>query len=174
MSEKTENETAVIKGLKGVQAADSTICLVNGQEGRLLYRGYNIDDLAKNCSFAEVAYLLLKGELPNESQFDQFRAALVEHRRLPTSVVDFLRNQPRQAHPMALLRTAISIAGLHDPLAEDDSSEANYQKSIHLTAMTATIVAAIHRIQQGLDPIEPRSDIDHASNFMQFLFLSFC
>ena len=90
MNAPTE-KAAVTKGLKGVLAADSSICLVNGTEGRLSYRGYNIDDLADNCCFEEVAFLLFRGDLPNASDLAAFKASLTKHQTLPTEVISFLR-----------------------------------------------------------------------------------
>lgn len=169
MSVNMEKEAAVAKGLKGVNAADSSICLVNGREGRLLYRGYNIDDLATNCVFEEVAYLLLKGELPNRRQLQEFQGILIEHRTLPAEVLDFLRSLPPQTPPMTALRCAISVTGAYDPLAEEADDEANFQKSIRLTSQMATVVAAVHRLRQGQEPVAPRPDLGHAANFMLML-----
>ncbi len=169
MNQNSEKTSTVAKGLKGIQAADSSICLVNGQEGRLLYRGYNIDELARKCSFGEVAYLLFQGELPNRDQFQQFEATLTELRKLPAPVLEFVKSSPTDVHPMAVLRSAVSVAGLYDPLAEDESAEANYQKSIRLTSLIPTIVAAIHRVRQGEDPIEPHPSLSHAGNFLYMM-----
>src|SRR5579864_4741690 len=115
---------AAAKGLKGVIAADSAICLVDGQEGRLIYRGYNIHDLANHSNFEEVCYLLLKGELPSAFQLEEFSSELAEHRRLSPPVVSFLKSLPRDMLPMAALRSAVSVAGLYDSCAEDTSPDA--------------------------------------------------
>ncbi|MAG92659.1 MAG: citrate synthase [Planctomycetaceae bacterium] len=169
MSDASEKKPTVSKGLKGVQAADSSICLVNGAEGRLLYRGYNIDALAQGSSFEDVAYLLLRGELPNREQSGGFVRELTAHRNLPTAVVEFLRQAPATAHPMAVLRSAVSIAGLHDAESEDDSLDSAFRKSIRLTAMLATIVASQHRLRQGLEPVEANSSLGHAANFLYMI-----
>ena len=107
MSGNADKDPVVTKGLKGVLAADSSICLVNGTEGKLLYRGYNIDDLATNGSFEETAYLLFKGELPTPSQADEFKAALAASSWLPEPVGDFLRSLPKDVLPMTALRSAM-------------------------------------------------------------------
>src|SRR5579859_4365980 len=107
-------QTAV-KGLKGVIAADSAICLVDGLEGRLIYRGYNIHELAEQSHFEEVCYLLLKGELPDARELKAFSARWAEYRRLPRELVAFLKSLPRDMLPMAALRSAVSTAGLYDP-----------------------------------------------------------
>lgn len=157
------------RGLKGVVAADSTICDVDGDQGKLIYRGYNIHELAKSSTFEETAYLLFQGELPNHSQLAEFNKLLVHHREIEPPVLEFLRSLPRNTPPMAALRSAVSVSGVHDPLAEDDSSAANFEKSIRLTAEMATIVAAIRRLSAGLEPIAPRPDLSHAGNFMYML-----
>src|SRR5579872_2729464 len=158
--------STAIKGLKGVIAADSAICLVDGLAGRLIYRGYNIHELAERSNFEEVCYLLLKGELPNGRQFQEFIARLAEHRRLPPGVVSFLKSLPRDMLPMAALRSAVSVAGLYDPQSEESTEEASYQTALRLIAMTAPLVAAIHRLRQGQDPLEPKRELTHAGNFM--------
>ncbi len=169
MSDSPEKIPTVSKGLKGVQAADSSICLVNGQEGRLLYRGYNIDALAQSSSFEDVVYLLLRGELPNRQQSAEFARELTANRKLPMEVVEFLRQAPAAAHPMAVLRSAVSIAGPHDAESEDDSLDSAFRKSIRLTAMLATIVASQHRLRQGLEPVEANSSLGHAANFLYMI-----
>ena len=157
------------KGLKGVVAADTTICDVDGDLGKLIYRGYNIHELAKLSTFEETSYLLFKGELPNVSQLAEFNTLLVHHREIEQPVLDFLRSLPRNTPPMTALRSAVSMSAAHDPLAEDDSPAANFETSIRLTAEMTTIVAAIRRLGAGLEPVAPRSDLSHAGNFMYML-----
>ena len=157
------------KGLKGVIAADSAISFIDGEEGRLLYRGYNIHELAEQSTFEEVAYLLLKGELPDREQLQEFTAALSRNRGISPRVIEFLRSLPRDEVPMSALRTAVSLAGIYDPQAEDNSPEANFEKSIRLTGLISSLVAAIHRLRQGLDPVPPKSDLSHSANFMYML-----
>jgi citrate synthase len=173
MSETSEKDAVVTKGLKGVLAADSSICLVNGTEGKLLYRGYNIDDLATQGSFEETAYLLFKGELPIPSQADEFKAALAASSWLPEPVADFLRSLPKDVLPMTALRSAISVAGAYDPQGDDGSEDGNldqvFQKSIRLTARMATIVAAINRLRNGKDPVEPDPGKGFAASFMKMM-----
>jgi citrate synthase len=161
--------TSATRGLKGVVAADSTICDVDGDLGKLIYRGYSIDDLAQNSTFEEVSYLLFKGELPTKMQLAEFNSVLVGHRELEKPVLDFLSTLPASTPPMTALRSVISMSGVYDDTAEDDSPEANYTKSIRMTAEMTTIVAAIRRLRDGLEPIAPRSDLSHAANFMYML-----
>ena len=157
------------KGLKGVVAADTTICDVDGDLGKLIYRGYNIHELAKFSTFEEASYLLFKGELPNKSQLADFNKLLVHHREVEPPVLDFLRSLPRSTPPMTALRSAVSMSGAYDQFAEDDSPAANFEKSIRLTAEMTTIVAAIRRLSDGLEPVAPRADLSHAGNFMYML-----
>jgi len=164
-----KDDAVVAKGLKGIMAADSSICLVDGQQGKLLYRGYNIDDLAEKSSYEEVAYLLIKGELPNEEQLDKFDDPLSKDAKLLPEVAAFLKNAPHDVPPMSLLRSAVSVAGLYDETAEDNSVEGAYKKAIRLIAKLPTMVAAIHRLRQGEDPIEPVADKSVAWNFVHML-----
>jgi citrate synthase len=157
---------AVTRGLKGILAADSSVCLVNGTEGRLLYRGYNIDDLARNCSFEEVAYLLFQGELPTQAELEQFKTMLTHNSTFPPPVAELVASLPSHVAPMAALRSAVSIAGAYDSQADDDSQDALFEKSIRLTAMVATITAAVRRLREGKQPVEPRPELGFAANFM--------
>jgi citrate synthase len=157
------------KGLKGVIAADSAVCLVDGEAGRLIYRGYNIHELAQHSTFEEVCYLLLKGELPSAFQLEEFSSELAQYRRLPDGVLAFLKSLPRDMLPMSALRSAVSVAGLDDPQAEETSPEANSQTALKLIGMMSTLVAAIHRLRQGKEPLEPRTDLCHSGNFMYLL-----
>lgn len=157
------------KGLKGIVAADTTICDVDGDVGKLIYRGYNIHDLAKNSTFEETAYLLFQGELPTAAQLKDFNNILVRHRDLEPPILNFLKSLPRNTPSMTALRSAISMCGVYDPLAETQTPEANFEKSIRLTAEMTTIVAAIRRVADGKEPIPPRKDLSHAANFMYML-----
>lgn len=157
------------RGLKGIVAADTTICDVDGELGKLIYRGYNIHDLATNSTFEETTYLLFKGDLPNANQLAEFNKLLVHHREIEPQVLEFLRSLPRNTPPMTALRSAVSMSAAYDPIAEDESPTANFEKSIRLTAEMTTIVAAIRRLSAGLEPVAPRKDLSHAGNFMYML-----
>lgn len=161
--------SGVVKGLKGVMAADSSICHIDGTAGILLYRGYGIDDLAEHSTFEEVAYLLFKGELPTAQQLDTFDNPLSHDARLTPQVLDFLKSLPTNVPPMSMLRSAVSIAGCYDGDAEDNSLDGAYRLSIRLTAKVATMVAAIHRLRQGKSPIDPVPDKPFAWNFVHML-----
>ena len=160
---------AVSKGLKGVLAADSAICQIDGEQGRLAYRGYDIDDLAEGSTFEEVAYLLFQGELPTRAQLDAFCRTLTAYRTLPPPVSAFLETLPRRVLPMSALRSAVSVTGVYDAQSEDETAEGNFQKAIRLTASMATLVAAIRRLRDGQPPVPPRPDLSFAANFMYML-----
>ncbi len=169
MTTETENNPSVTKGLKGILAADSTICLVNGAEGRLLYRGYNIDELATESSFEQVTFLLLKGELPTEAELKPFANQLRENLKLPKQVADFLYGLPKGVNPMSALRSAISIAGIYDEEANTDDLATNFKIAIRLTSLISTVTAAFKRIQEGKEPVEPKDDLCFAGNFMYMM-----
>jgi citrate synthase len=164
--ESSKDGSVAARGLKGVVAADTSICFIDGQTGKLLYRGYSIDDLARKSSFEEVTYLLLKGDLPNRAEFESLKAHSAEGRRIPPPVLTFLRRLPSNALPMAALRTALSIAGIYDPASEDTNPQQNLERAFRLTSLTASVVAAIHRLRTGQEPLEPRADLCHAGNFL--------
>src|SRR5262245_14618421 len=115
-------------GLEGIIAAESNICYIDGQEGILSYQGYNIHTLAENATFEETIYLLWNGRLPKQPELDELKAELVANRPIPPQVVEFLRGVPQGA-PMDVLRTAVSMLSLYDPIAKDMSPEANLQKA---------------------------------------------
>lgn len=157
------------KGLKGVVASDSAICDVDGQLGKLIYRGYNIHDLATHSSFEEVVYLLIKGELPSAAELAELKHTLAGLRTVSPEVLAFLQSLPKDINPMAALRTAVSLEGGFDATADTHNPAANYQKSLRLIALTGPIVATFHRIRQGLEPLESKSELSHAANFMYLL-----
>lgn len=162
-------DETVTKGLAGVTAADTQLSRVDGEQGRLIYRGYSIEDLGQKASFEEVVYLLWNGDLPTRGQLDAFKAALISKRELPSAVLKTMQEIPHEAHPMAVLRTVVSGLGLIDPQADDNSLPAARKKALLLTAVLPTIVAAWERIRNGQEPIAPRNDLDHAANFLYML-----
>ena len=155
------------KGLKGVVAAETSICDVNGESGLLVYRGYNVDDLAASTTFEEVAHLLLYGELPTPFQLDEFRTALHRQMNLPEPVDEFLRRLPSDVSPMAALEAAVAFAGLYD--TEGDTVASAHHKSVRLIARVPTMVAAIGRLRQGKDPVPPNTNLSLAANFLWML-----
>jgi citrate synthase len=156
-------------GLEEVVAASSSICELNGKEGKLSYFGIDIHDLAKYSTFEETTYLLWHGTLPNKSQLEQVTEQLHANRALPTEVLTLMHAFPRTAKPMDVLRTVVSTLGLYDPDAGDESQEANFRKAIRLTAQLPTIVASAERIRQGQPVVSPRSELSQAANFLYML-----
>jgi citrate synthase len=161
------NKAVVAKGLKGVVAAETSICDVDGERGLLIYRGYNVDDLAASGTYEEVAYLLLYGELPTPFQLDEFRTALHRQMNLPEPVDEFLRRLPADASPMAALEAAVAFASLYD--TEGDSLPASQRKAVRLVARVPTMVAAIGRLRQGEAPLLPKTELSLAANLLWML-----
>lgn len=155
-------------GLEGVVAADSEICFIDGEAGILSYRGYNIHTLADNATFEEVVFLLWHGHLPNRSELDDLKSALVANRPLPLPVVDFLGKVP-QANPMDVLRTAVSMLSLYDPLAGDNTGEANLRKAERLMAQTATILTTFDRLRNQKAAVHGDPKLGFAANFLYTL-----
>ena len=166
----TTNEPTIkiYRGLKDVYFERSETTFIDGKVGELRYRGYSIHDLAENSSFEETGYLLLHGELPTRSQLDAFDAELKAARKLPAAVLDIIRTI-KTAHPMDVLRTAVSALAAFDPQVSDNSREATIAKGVRLTAQVPMIVAALDRIRNGLKPIEADPALGHAANFLWML-----
>jgi citrate synthase len=160
----------IMKGLKDVYLDTTESSFIDGQVGKLLYRGYNIHDLAEKSTFEEVIYLLLYGSLPTKQQLADFDAELRANRRIPDGIITVLEVM-KDAHPMDALRTGISaLAGYNVDEVADNSTEATIRKGIRLTAQGPTIVAAHHRLRQGLEPLAPNPDLNHAGNFLYMMF----
>jgi len=157
------------KGLEGVVAAETSLSKVFGEEGRLIYRGYTIEDLAKNVSFEEVCHLLWYGDLPTRAQLADLKKRLIEGALVDDRVFQIVRLAPPGTHPMATLRTAVSALGFFDPDAEDNSGDANLRKGIRLTGQVVTLTAAIDRIRNGNEPLQARPDFGLAQNFLYML-----
>jgi citrate synthase len=156
-------------GLEGVVATTSQICFIDGDKGILSYYGFNIHTLADNATFEEVIYLLWNGKLPTKDQLEHLRSALVAERELPTELIEFLKNVPKGAAPMDVLRTAISMLSLYDPLASDNSPKANEQKAVKLMARVSTIVTSFDRMRNGKAVIPGDPNLGYAANFLYTL-----
>jgi len=141
-------EIAIHRGLKGVHFDRSKVCFIDGRAGELRYRGYSIHDLAQRSTFEETCYLLLHGELPTQAQLAAFEAELRAARRLPDEIFGLIRTVQR-AHPMDVLRTAVSALGAFDPEVADNSPAATLRKAIRLTSQVPMIVAAHEQIRNG-------------------------
>ena len=161
-------DSTIYRGLKGVVIDKTNSSFIDGVEGRLMYRGYNIHDLAEKSNFEETVYLILNGNLPTKSQLQEFDAQLRANRDIPSEIIDIIR-VTQKSHPMDVLRTAISALSSFEPDTEDNSIEATMRKGIRLTAQAPTIVTAHSRIRQGLDPVAPNPELNQAANFLYML-----
>ena len=161
--------TQLIRGLEGVVAAETQLCDLDGTNGRLAYRGYDIDDLARKATFEEVAYLLWNGELPNKGELDGFLAELAASRPIPGDLVKAFALMPKQTDPMRVLQASVAILGMHDPDTTDNSHAANLRKALRLTSQFATAICAHHRIRSGKKPVPPSKDLSLAANFLYML-----
>ena len=157
------------KGLEGVVVGQSRLSDINGEVGELIYAGYDIDDLARNTTFEEVCYLLWNGELPNREQLDGLKGELAANARLSDEMLAMVRAFPRDADPMAALRTAVSALGMYDPRADDISAAELRRKAVFLTAQTPTLVAAYDRARNGKEPLQPQEGKSFAANFLYML-----
>jgi citrate synthase len=159
----------LIRGLEGVVAAETQLCDLDGAHGRLAYRGYDIDDLARQASFEEVCHLLWHGELPTAVQLDRFLVELAAARPLPAAVIDAFRLMPKDTDPMRALQAAVALLGMHDPDTADSSRAANLRKALRLTSQLSTAICAHHRIRSGEAPVTPAPDLGLAANFLYML-----
>jgi citrate synthase len=158
-----------VPGLAGVPAARSSVCFIDGEKGRLQYRGYPVEILADRCSYEEVAHLLVFGTLPTDLQLASFKAELSRERRLKFRIVDMLKLFPESGHPMDALSATIAAMGMFYPGDHIGDPEYMRASAVRLIAKVPTIVAAFHRIRRGDDPIAPRPDLGHAANFLYML-----
>ncbi|WP_080844460.1 citrate synthase [Cytobacillus gottheilii] len=158
----------VTRGLEGIVATQSSISSII--DDTLTYVGYDIDDLAENASFEEVIYLLWHRSLPTKAQLDEFKALLAENAELPEEVLQHFKMYPiNKVHPMAALRSAVSLLSLYDEEADLMDEEANYRKAVRLQAKMPAIVTSFSRIRKGLEPIAPKKDLGFAANFLYML-----
>jgi citrate synthase len=158
------------RGLEGVIANETRLGDVRGQEGQLIYCGYEINELAGKVSFEEVVYLLWNNRLPKQAELTELEEQLAEERELPAQVIEFIKSSPRTALPIDVLRTAVSMLGLHDPsLLLDDSFAANLRRAVAILAKVSVIVAYFHRARNGLDLPKIRKDLGEAAHFLYLL-----
>jgi citrate synthase len=162
--------SVISRGLEGIVATDTRLGDVRGQEGQLIYCGYDINELAGKASFEEVIYLLWHNKLPNRSELVEFKKLLAAERQLPDQVIEFLKTAPKTALPIDVLRTAVSMLGLHDlMLTLDESLEATRRRAISITAKVGVIIAYFHRARNGLDLPPVRQDLNEAGHFLYLL-----
>src|ERR1700758_4349035 len=158
------------RGLEGVIVNESRLGDVRGQEGQLIYCGYEINQLAGKVSFEEVVYLLWNNRLPKLAELTEFKQQFAEERDLPEQVVEFIKSTPRTALPIDVLRTAVSMLGLHDPsLLLDDTFAANQRRAVAILAKVSVIVAYFHRARNGLALPKVRKDLGEAAHFLYLL-----
>ncbi|MGH7614208.1 MAG: citrate synthase [Gemmatimonadales bacterium] len=155
-----------VRGLEGVVANDSSICYVFGEEGRLIYRGYDINDLADHSTFEETAYLLLYGDLPTRDLLKGFATDLKGMQKLDRVVQRVIRDAPVSANPMDVLRTAVSASVFVDPDRGNNGREAESRKAMRLMAQLPTMVAMFHRLRNDQKPLAPRRGLSLAANFL--------
>src|SRR5438105_2447269 len=159
------------KGLEGVVATTSSICYIDGEQGVLAYRGYDIHDLADHSTFEEVCYLLWFGRLPKADELKALKQRMADERKLDASIVSLLKMAPTHALPMDVLRTVVSALSFYDPDFDRSNSDhdANVNKAIRLTSQIALIVADYDRIRKGKPVVEPDRSLSHAANFLLML-----
>jgi citrate synthase len=158
-----------VKGLDGIVAVHTLISMVDGPHSTLTYRGINVNELANNATYEEVAFLLLHDHLPTRSELADFNARLVANRWLPAPLYDLLRTLPRDTVPMEALRTAVSALSFYDPEIEEIDIEATQRKAVRLISQFPTICAAYQRIREGKEPIAPTARLSHAANALHML-----
>ncbi len=163
----------VKKGLEGVLVAESGLSNIDGDVGKLIYRGYAIEDLSRQASYEEVLYLLWHGRLPDRDELAEFEASMVEEREVDDGVIEVVRELAEQDEdPMAALRTIVSMLSAYDPEGSGYDTEdgtALLRKGRRITAKMPTVLAAFSRIRNGDEPVAPRSDLSHAENFLYML-----
>lgn len=157
------------EGLQGVYIDKSTICKVDGQEGKLYYRGYKIEDLANYSSYEEVCYLLLYGKLPNSKELSGFTEKMKGERVISENTKEIIRRFSKESQTLDVLRTAMSSLSADDNKPYSDNENENMEKAVKIISKTATIAAAVARIKEGKDTLEPDSSLNHSANFLYML-----
>ena len=157
------------KGLEGIIANSTRLSAVIGDKGQLVYCGYDINELAGKVSYEEVVYLLWNNRLPDREELEGCRATLRSHRQLPREVIEFLQKAPKNAGPMDVMRTAVSMLGLYDDNLDDSSQEKNKDRARSITAKIGVIAAYFHRARQGKDLPPVRDDLGEAAHFLYLM-----
>jgi len=164
----SEDEIKIHRGLNNVYFDRTKTTYINGKEGILEYRGFNIHDLAEKSSFEEVSYLLLYGKLPTSAELETFNSSLKSSRNIPGEIIDIIKSL-KDSHPMDVLRTSVSALSSFDEESGDKSYEATMRKGIRLTSQVPTIVMAHNSLRNGKNPVEPSKELSHAANFIYML-----
>ncbi len=157
---------AVMEGLKGVVFTESKLTFIDGERGILKHLGMPIQELAEKSTYEEVAFLLFNARLPKQTELEAFDAELKKRRNIPSGLIELIRLFPQDLHPMHALRTAVSSLAMFDATADDVSDAGKLDKALNMTAQFPTIIGAILRLQKGLEPVTPRTDLSHAANFL--------
>ena len=158
------------KGLLGIVVDETTISQVMPDINSLTYRGYAVQDLCEKCSFEEVAYLVLNGDLPKKKDLKNFKKLLNENRKITVNLREIVKHMPKKAHPMDVARTIVSVLGLEDKETFDNSPNANMRKAIRIFAKTPTAIAAFFRARQGKNVIPPKDKLSFSENFFYMCF----
>ena len=167
--DKEDSVSAKNIGLRGIVVADSTISNVDGEQGILIYRGYDIFPLADQGTYEEIVHLLLRDHLPDPSELNELKKELARWRSLPAAVITTLKTFPREARPMDVLQGMVSVLAMQDPELGDETREGSYRKALRLVARLPLVASAWDRIRNGKEPVEARPDLDHAANFLYTL-----
>ena len=167
--DKVTGKVVISKGLENICIDKSTICYIDGFHSKLYYRGYSIEDLAKNSTYEETVYLILYGKLPTRRELNDFSGWMREERDIPREVVELLAKIPRDIEPMEMLRTAVSYLGNLDPGRHDMSLEGVMRKTIRLISKMPTIIAYWYRIRNGKETVYPDPRLNHAENFLYMM-----
>jgi len=158
------------KGLMGVTVDETSISKVMPEINSLTYRGYAAQDLCSKCKFEEIAYLILNGELPNNSQLKKFEKEETKERNLSKNLINIIKKIPKKSHPMDVARTVVSFMGLEDKETSDNSAEANLRKSLRIFSKTPTALASFYRLRKGKKIIKPKKNLSFAENFFHMCF----
>ncbi|MCA9830721.1 MAG: citrate/2-methylcitrate synthase [Dehalococcoidia bacterium] len=159
----------IARGLEGINVTATKLCRIDGQKGELVYAGYDIFDLAENSTFEEVCFLLWNNRLPTATEYAELDARLKSMRRMDPIVLNLLREMWPHVRPMRTLEIAVELAGALDPASSDLTLPTLRLTAERITAKMSTWIATYHRLRSGLEPIEPRDDLNHASNFLYML-----
>ena len=165
---ETEPKPEIKKGLKNVYIDKTKSSFIDGKEGKLIYRGYNIHDLASKSTFEEIVYLLVNGSLPNKAELNQIDSELRSNRKISEDILNVIKSM-KNSHPMDVLRTCMSLLSASDSSPDDISIENAKRIGFRITAVLPTIVASHHRLRNGQEPIEPNDQLTHAENFLYML-----
>lgn len=165
-----EKQMDVVPGLAGIPAAESAISYVDGEKGILEYRGIPVEALAENSTFLEVAYLLLFGKMPTESEYKKFKDDITYHTRLKVKILRMIEFLPENGHPMDYLQSVVAAMGMYYPARDIMNEDTRYWSVVRLIAKMPTIVAACERLRRGDAPIQPNNDLSFAANFYYMLF----